>query len=85
MLHTLVHQGVVRMCMVVCLRIFYPIPTFLQRGAISTAPSSWSAQTHQHESGRGKLLHLANHSYLVESMDPTALANIINNLLADTP
>ncbi len=27
----------------------------------------------------------ANHSYLVESMDPTALANIINNLLADTP
>ena len=36
-----------------------PHPHFItKRWSTSTAPSSWSAQTHQHESGKGRLLHL---------------------------
>ena len=41
---------------VLILSSFYPEESIWR--VTSTAPSSWSAQTHQHESGRGRLLHL---------------------------
>ncbi len=48
--------------LVLCVNIvlfssIYPIPTFLQRGATSTAPSSWSQQTHLPVSGISRHQH----------------------------